>query len=44
MGSLSWWHWIVVGVVLVLLFGRGRIPALAKDVTDGIKAFRSGLN
>ena len=44
MGSLSIWHWVLVAFVVLLLFGRGKIPALAKELTDGIKALRSGLS
>ena len=43
MGTLSIWHWIVVLVVVLLLFGKGKIPALMGDVAKGVKAFKSGL-
>jgi len=43
MGSLSIWHWIVVLVVVLLLFGKGKIPALMGDLAKGINAFKSGL-
>ncbi len=43
MGSFSIWHWIVVLVVVLLLFGKGKIPALMGDVAKGVKAFKSGL-
>ncbi|MEQ8510225.1 MAG: twin-arginine translocase TatA/TatE family subunit [Rhodospirillaceae bacterium] len=43
MGSLSIWHWVVVLVVVLLLFGKGKIPALMGDVAKGIKSFKSGL-
>jgi sec-independent protein translocase protein TatA len=44
MGSMSIWHWLVVLVVLLLLFGgRGKIPNLMGDFAKGIKAFKSGL-
>jgi len=43
MGSLSIWHWVVVLVVVLLLFGKGKIPALMGDVAKGVKAFKSGL-
>ena len=43
MGSLSIWHWIVVVVVVLLLFGRGKISELMGDVAKGIKSFRKGL-
>ena len=43
MGSLSIWHWIVVIVVVLLLFGRGKISDLMGDVAQGIKSFKKGL-
>ena len=44
MGSMSIWHWIVVGAVLLLLFGRGKISELMGDVAQGIKAFKKGMS
>jgi sec-independent protein translocase protein TatA len=43
MGSLSIWHWIIVLVIVLLLFGRGKIPSLMGDVAAGIKSFRKGM-
>ena len=43
MGSFSIWHWIIVLVIVLLLFGRGKIPDLMGDVAKGIKSFRKGL-
>jgi len=43
MGSFSAWHWIIVLVVIVLLFGAKRIPNVMGDVAKGIKSFRTGL-
>ena len=44
MGSLSIWHWLVVGVVLLLVFGgRGKISDMMGDVAKGIKAFKKGM-
>jgi sec-independent protein translocase protein TatA len=43
MGSLSIWHWLVVIVVVLLLFGRGKISDLMGDVAQGIKAFKKGM-
>ena len=43
MGSFSAWHWIIVLVVIVLLFGAKRIPNVMGDVAKGIKSFRAGL-
>jgi sec-independent protein translocase protein TatA len=43
MGSLSIWHWLVVAVIVLLLFGRGKISELMGDVAGGIKAFKKGM-
>ena len=43
MGSLSIWHWLIVLVVVLLLFGRGKIPDLMGDVAKGIKSFKKGM-
>jgi sec-independent protein translocase protein TatA len=43
MGSFSIWHWIIVIVVVLLLFGRNKISDLMGDVAQGIKAFKKGM-
>ena len=43
MGSLSIWHWMIVIVVVLLLFGRNKISDLMGDVAGGIKAFKKGM-
>lgn len=43
MGSLSIWHWLLVVVVVLLLFGRGKISDLMGDMAQGIKAFKKGM-
>jgi sec-independent protein translocase protein TatA len=43
MGSLSIWHWLLVIVVVLLLFGRGKISDLMGDVAKGIKSFKKGM-
>jgi len=45
MGSLSIWHWLVVGAVLLLVFGgRNKISDMMGDVAKGIKAFKKGMS
>ena len=44
MEGLSIWHWIVVIIVVLLLFGRGKVSGLMGDVAQGIKAFRKGMS
>jgi len=43
MGFGSPLHWIVLVLVVVLLFGGGRISSLMGDVAKGIKSFKKGL-
>jgi sec-independent protein translocase protein TatA len=43
MGSFSIWHWLIVLVVVLLLFGRGKIPELMGDFAKGIKSFKRGM-
>lgn len=44
MGSFSIWHWLIVLAVVLLLFGRGKIPELMGDVAKGIKSFKKGMS
>jgi sec-independent protein translocase protein TatA len=44
MGGVSIWHWLVVGIVVMLLFGRGKISEMMGDVAKGIKAFKKGMS
>lgn len=44
MGSFSIWHWLIVLAVVLLLFGRGKIPELMGDVAKGIKNFKKGMS
>ncbi len=39
----SWIQIVIVVVLVILLFGRGRISSLMGDVARGIKSFRTGL-
>ena len=44
MGIGSWWHWLLVILVVLLLFGgRGKLSGLMGDAAKGVKAFRDGL-
>jgi len=43
MGSLSIWHWLIIAVVLLVLFGGGKLSGLMGDAAKGIKAFKDGL-
>lgn len=41
--GLSWSHILIVLVLFVLLFGRGKISEIMGDVAKGIKSFKKGL-
>ena len=44
MGSFSIWHWLIVGAVVLLVFGgRNKISDMMGDVAKGIKAFKKGM-
>lgn len=44
MGSFSLWHWVIVLVVILVLFGRGRVADVMGEFGKGIKSFKSGMN
>lgn len=44
MGSFSIWHWLIVLAIVLLLFGRGKLPELMGDVAKGIKNFKKGMS
>ncbi|MET1111730.1 MAG: twin-arginine translocase TatA/TatE family subunit [Allosphingosinicella sp.] len=44
MGGLSIWHWLVVGVIILLLFGKGRFSEMMGDVAKGLKSFKKGMS
>jgi sec-independent protein translocase protein TatA len=44
MGTFSVWHWLIVLVVVLLFFGRGKIPELMGDFAKGIKSFKKGMS
>ncbi len=44
MGSFSIWHWIIVLVVVLVLFGgRGKVSALMGDFGKGLKSFKKSM-
>lgn len=43
MGSIGIWQIVIIGVVVVLLFGRGKISGVMGDVAKGINAFKKGI-
>ena len=42
--SIGIWQIAIVAIVVVLLFGRGKIPELMGDFAKGITSFKKGLN
>ena len=44
MGGLSLPHLIVLALVVLVLFGRGRISEMMGDFGKGIKSFKAGMN
>ena len=43
MGSMSIWHWLIVGGLFILLFGGSRFSNMMGDVAKGIKQFKKGM-
>ena len=44
MGAFSIWHWIIVLIIVLLLFGKGKIPSLMADMAKGIKSFKKNMS
>lgn len=43
MGGFSMMHWVIVALVILVLFGRGKISETMGDFGKGIKSFRKGM-
>ena len=43
MGSFSIWHWMIVLLVVLLLFGSGKISGVMGDFAKGIKSFKKNM-
>lgn len=43
MGGLSLWHWLIVLVVVVLVFGTKRLRNVGQDMGEAVKGFRKGM-
>jgi sec-independent protein translocase protein TatA len=43
MGGLSIWHWLIVLVVVLLLFGTGKVSNLMGEFGKGIKSFKQNV-
>ncbi len=44
MGSFSAIHWVIVLVIVLLMFGPGRLAGVGKGLGEGIRSFKKGLN
>ncbi len=43
MGFSSIWHWLIVLLIVLVLFGRGRISEIMGDFGKGVKSFKDGM-
>ncbi|MBP2316034.1 twin-arginine translocase TatA/TatE family subunit [Azospirillum soli] len=43
MGSFSIGHWLIVLLIVLVLFGAGKLPKVMGDLAKGIKNFKAGL-
>lgn len=43
MGSLSIWHWLIVLLVVVLVFGTKKLRNLGSDLGGAVKGFKEGI-
>ena len=43
MGSLSIWHWLIVLVVVVLIFGTKKLRNIGTDLGSAVKGFKEGM-
>jgi sec-independent protein translocase protein TatA len=44
MGSLSIWHWLIVLVVVILIFGTKKLSSMGGDVGSAIRNFKKAMN
>ncbi|MDE2428091.1 MAG: Sec-independent protein translocase subunit TatA [Burkholderiales bacterium] len=43
MGSLSIWHWLIVLVVVMLIFGTKKLGNVGSDLGKAVKGFKDGM-
>jgi sec-independent protein translocase protein TatA len=43
MGSFSIWHWLIVLLVIILVFGTAKLRNMGKDLGGAIKGFKEGI-
>ncbi len=43
MGSLSIWHWLIVLLIVVLVFGTKKLGSIGSDLGSAVKGFKDGM-
>ena len=43
MGGLSIWHWLIVLLIVVLIFGTKRLKNVGQDLGEAVKGFKKGM-
>jgi sec-independent protein translocase protein TatA len=43
MGSFSIWHWLIVLVIVVLVFGTKKLSTIGKDLGGAVRGFKEGM-
>lgn len=43
-GAMSFWHWIVVLLIVAMVFGTGKLKNIGKDLGSAVKGFKEGLH
>ena len=43
MPSLGGWEWVIILVIVLLIFGIGRVGKLGEELGKGVRAFREGV-
>ena len=43
MGGLSIWHWLIVLLIVILVFGTKKLSSVGKDLGGAVKGFKEGM-
>jgi sec-independent protein translocase protein TatA len=44
MGAMMWWHWVIVLIAVVILFGSKRLPEVARGLGQSLRIVKSEIN
>jgi sec-independent protein translocase protein TatA len=44
MGSFSIWHWVLVLLVVILVFGTKKLPSLGQDLGNALRGFKKAMS